>query len=44
MMSDFKGGGGSKMNPKNRIIEGKNWIKGGGWVANDQKKSDTIYA
>ena len=29
MMSDFRGGGGSKMTPKNRIIEGKNRIKGG---------------
>jgi hypothetical protein len=29
MMSDFRGGGRSKMTPKNQIIEGKNWIKGG---------------
>ena len=29
MMSDFCGGGGSKMTPKNRIKEGKNRIKGG---------------
>ena len=29
MMSDFRGGGGSKMTPKIRIIEGKNRIKGG---------------
>ena len=28
MMSDFRGGGGSKMTPKNWIIEGKNQIKG----------------
>ena len=25
MMSDFRGGGGSKMTPKNRTLEGKNW-------------------
>ena len=32
------------MTPKNRIIEGKNWIKGrGGGVENDPKKSDIIY-
>ena len=44
-MSDFRGGGGSKMTPKNRIIEGKNQIKGGrGGVENDPKKSDIIYA
>ena len=30
MMSDFRVGGGSKMTQKNRIIEGKNRIKGGG--------------
>ena len=29
MMSDFRGGGGSKMTPKNWIIEGKNRIKRG---------------
>ena len=29
MMSEFRGGG-SKMTPKNHIIEGKNRIKGGG--------------
>ena len=29
MMSDFRGEGGSKMTPKNRIKEGKNRIKGG---------------
>jgi hypothetical protein len=29
MMSDFRGEGGSKMTPKNWIIEGKNRIKGG---------------
>ena len=46
MMSDFRGRGGrSKMTPKNWIIEGKNWIKGGrGGVKNDPKKSDIIYA
>ena len=44
MMSDFRGGGGSKMTPKNWIIEGKNRIKGGGVVENDPKKSDIIYA
>ena len=48
MMSDFRGGGGggSKMTPKIRIIEGKNQIKGGGErgkVKNDSKKSDIIY-
>ena len=37
MMSDFRGEGGSKMIPKNRIVEGKNRIKGGGGVKNDQK-------
>ena len=42
MMSDFKGKG-SKMTPKNRIIEGKNRIKGGGGVKIDSKKSDIIY-
>jgi hypothetical protein len=34
MMSDFRGGGagGSKMTPKNRTLEGKNWTLGGeGW-------------
>ena len=30
------------MTPKNRIIEGKNWITGGR-VKNDPKKSDIIY-
>ena len=31
MMSEFRGrGGGSKITPKNLIIEGKNQIKGGG--------------
>ena len=44
MMSDFRGGGGSKMTPKNRIIEGKNRIKDGRGVKNYSKKSDTIYA
>ena len=45
MMSDFRGVGGSKMTPKNRIIEGKNWIKGeGGGVKNDSEKSDIIHA
>ena len=48
MMSDFRGEGESKMTPKNRIIEGKNRIKGGeasrGGVKNDSKKSDIIYA
>ena len=29
MMSNFKGGGRSKMTSKNQIKEGKNWIKGG---------------
>jgi hypothetical protein len=44
MMSDFRvGGGGSKMTPKYRNIEGKNRIKGGGGVKNDFKKSDIIY-
>ena len=38
MMSDFRGGGGSKMAPKNWITEGKNRIKGGrGGVKNDSK-------
>ena len=41
MMSDFRGGGGSKMTPKNRIIEGKNRIKVGS--KNDSKKLDIIY-
>ena len=45
MMSDYRGGGrGSKMTPKNRIIEGKNRIKWGGGVKNDSKKLDIIYA
>ena len=48
MMSDVMGGGGgSKMTPKNRIMEGKNRIKGGrggGGVKNDPKRSDIIYA
>ena len=44
MMSHFRGGGGgSKMTPKNRIIEGKNRIKGERGVKNDSKKSDIIY-
>ena len=45
-MSDFRGRGegGSKMTPKNRIIEGKNWIKGEGGFKNDPKISDIIYA
>ena len=43
MMSDFCGGGGSKMTPKNRIIEGTNRIYGGRGVKNDFKKSDVIY-
>lgn len=42
-MSDFRGGGGSKMTPKNWISEGKNRIKGGGGIKNDSKKSDIIY-
>ena len=29
MMSDFRGGGGSKMTPKNRTLEGKNRTLGG---------------
>ena len=39
MMSDFRGRGegGSKMTPKNRIIEGKNWIKGEGGSKMTQK-------
>ena len=28
MMSDFRGEGGSKMIPKNRTLEGKNWTLG----------------
>ena len=43
-MSDFRGGGGSKMTPKNRIIEGKNRIKGGRGGQKWPKKSDIIYA
>ena len=39
----FYGGGGSKMTPKNRIIEGKNRIKGDGGSKKDPKKSDIIY-
>ena len=31
------------MTPKNRIIEGKNRIKGGKGVKIDSKKSDIIY-
>ena len=30
MMSDFRGGGGSKMTPKNRTLEGKKRTLGGG--------------
>ena len=38
MMSDFRGGGGgSKMTPKNRIIEVKNRIEGGGGPKITQK-------
>ena len=29
MMSDFRGGGGSKMTQKNWTLEGKNWTIGG---------------
>ena len=45
MMSSFRGGGGSKMTPKYRIIERKKiglWGVEGG-VKNDPKKSDIIY-
>ena len=31
------------MTPKNRIIEGKNWIKGRGKVKNDTIELDIIY-
>ena len=41
MMSDFRGVGGSKMTPKNRIIEVKNRIKGGG-VKNDSKNQTSF--
>ena len=45
MMSVFKGGGGSKMTPKNRTLEGKNqMLWGGGGVKNCRKSSDIIYA
>ena len=36
-MSDLGGEGGSKMTPKNRIIEGKIQIKGGGGSKMTQK-------
>ena len=45
MMSDFRGGGGSKITQKNRTLEGKNWtLGGGGGVKNRRKSSDIIYA
>jgi hypothetical protein len=38
MMSDFRGGGGgSKMTPKNRTLEGKNQTIGGEGVKNSPK-------
>ena len=40
----FKRGRGSKMSSNNRIIEGKNRVKGGGGVKKDPTKSDIIYA
>ena len=44
MMSDFRGGGGSKMTQKNRTLEGKNRTLGGeGGVKNRRKSSDIIY-
>ena len=43
MMSDFRGGG-SKMTPKNRTLEGKNrTLGGGGGFKNRRKSSDIIY-
>ena len=42
MMIDFRGGG-SKMTPKNRTLEGKNRMLGGGGVKNRRKSSDIIY-
>ena len=43
MMSDFRGGWGSEMTPKNRTLKGKNWMLGGMGVKNHQKSSDIIY-
>ena len=40
MMPDFRGGGGSKMTPKNRTLEGKNWALGGG--GGGQKSSKIV--
>ena len=37
------GGGGSKMTPKNRIIEGKIGLRGEGGVKNYSKISDIIH-
>ena len=44
MMSDFRKGWGSEMNPKNWILEGKNWRLGGmvGGLKSS-KSSDIIY-
>ena len=42
MMSDFRGGWGSEITPKNRTLEGKNRTLGGGGVKNCQKLSDII--
>ena len=44
MMSDFRGGGGSEIAPKNQTLEGKNrTLVGMGGVKNRQKSSDIIY-
>ena len=40
MMSDFRGGGGSK---KVRLYKVKIGVRGGGGVKNESKKSDIIY-
>ena len=42
MMSDFRGGGGSKMAPKIGRLEGKNWTLGGYGVKKDPKNRTSL--
>ena len=42
MMSDFRGGGGSEMSPKNRTLEGKNrtlGVDGGSKIVKNRQTS-----